>query len=297
MFFCGVLAVLSSLAKAISTTILACAKEHGMSDAYLGIGDTVDPSRSATQCAQGLLCNAVCLFFQCVAAGCFVYACAWGPVVLAMTLGTATLLLWNSALQDMFQIGAFGRYRKEDYTAICVITCAVCCLARVGPEDQTPAGASNATAFYLLRTPIAMAWIACVFVTGVTSLVVMNMCRSETRQTIAYALFGAIATAVSATIGKFLTFITDSWFGVFVIGYVLCGVGALICSHLAAEKFDNTLFTASHECLKLIITALTGRFVWLDAPRDWLLYAGLYVNICLGLYIVIYYNSRFTSKI
>lgn len=296
MFFCGVLAVLSSLAKAISVNILACAKEHGVGDTYLGIGDTSDLARTAPQVAQWLLYSAISLVFQCAAAGCFIYACAWGPVVLAMTLGTATLLLWNSALQDMFQIGDFGRYNKADYTAMCVITCAVFCLARVGPEDQTPAGASNATALHLLRTPIAISWVTLVFVVGVASCVMMKICRSEAGQIIGYALFGAVATAMNAMVGKFLTFTTGSWFSFLSVGYVLCGVGSLVCSNLAARKFDNTLFTASNECFKLIITAFTGRFVWLDAPRDWLLYAGFYVNICLGLYIVIYYNSRATTK-
>jgi len=262
---------------------------------YLGMGDAADLARTA-QCAQWLLYNAVCLVFQCVATGCFVYACAWGPVVLAMTLGTATLLLFDLALRDLFQIGDFGRYGKGDYTAICVITCAVCCLPRVGPEDQTPAGASNATAVHLLLTPVAISWIASVFVLGVISFVMVKMPRSETRQTIGYALLGAIATAVNATIGKFLTFTTGSLFGFFSVGYVLCGVGSLVCSHLAARKSGNTLFTACHESFKLIVTALTGRFVWLDAPRDWLLYAGFYMNICLGLHIIIYSNSGFTQK-
>ncbi|CAK0830110.1 unnamed protein product [Prorocentrum cordatum] len=262
VYLCGVFAVLSGLVMAVGMNILACARH-----------------KKKTACT-GCLHMATNLVLQLAAVGLFLQACAWGPVALAMPLETATLLLSNLALQVLLEIGHFD---KACLVGTLVLTCAACCLGDVGPEDTTPAEACNATAWNRLLTTPAISWMIFVFFLAVISLVVMRTCQHNVfYNTIGYSLFVAIATAVGAAVGKFLTFTTGSLFGVFFVVYLFCGVGSLLFGAFAARECDLVFFMASNECFKLIITAFTGRFVWHDTPRYWLSYVMVYTLMCLG---------------
>ena len=81
-------------------------------------------------------------------------------------------------------------------------------------------------------------------------------------------------------------------FDMFFVLYAICGVGSLCLGALAATKCDLVLFMASNECFKLIITAFTGHFIWLDTPRPGteLSYVMAYIMICVTWSFRVHYG-------
>jgi len=226
------------------------------------------------------------IFFNLAGIAAFVAASGYGPVAIAMPVETAALLLSNLFIMKFFDIGAFD---GTCLVGTLVLVSAATCLGDCGPADST--AGSNGVA-RLHRSAVLWIIFMMAALLGSLSLVCWRSRQPKAKDKssigllVSYAVLAAVTTSMGASVGKILTLTagTKAFYG-FALAYFLLGIGSLGSGALAARHCDQAIYLPLSECIKLILNAVTGYFVWLDKPAAPMSYLMVYVQMCLAVYL------------
>lgn len=231
---------------------------------------------------RALIVNIVCSLAGVAA---YVMASGYGSVSVAMPVETAALLLSNLAAPTLL---GFGHWNKMRLVGTLVVCFAATCLGETGPKE------AGVTVDHLWDNSFTMPLLLGVFSIAAISLfpIFLSTQRKDsgwmshrTSVMIGYAVFVAVATALGSTVGKILIIADPNTFPQWAGVYALLGFFSLVVGAHANATCDNGAYLPTNECVKLVLNAILGKFIWQDDPQAPVSYILVYLLMCLGVYL------------